>query len=120
MTEIVYKVPGKNAGPSGKTYDWMAVNSEKELQVRLAEGWYNTLDEAVKGKAVKLVRARNNDGEYIGDDPSTPDIDEAWVEDTAPTRDEMEAKAQELGIEFKKNLSDKKLLKLIDKKLAKG
>tara|TARA_R110000868_G_scaffold294621_1_gene555133 strand:- start:74 stop:379 length:306 start_codon:yes stop_codon:yes gene_type:complete len=26
-----------------------------------------------------LVRARNPDGTYIGDDPSTPDIDEAWI-----------------------------------------
>ena len=26
-----------------------------------------------------MVRARNPDGTYIGDDPSTPDIDEAWI-----------------------------------------
>jgi hypothetical protein len=26
-----------------------------------------------------LVRARNADGTYIADDPSTPDVDEAWV-----------------------------------------
>jgi hypothetical protein len=26
-----------------------------------------------------LVRARNADGEYIGDDPLTPDVNEAWV-----------------------------------------
>lgn len=27
-----------------------------------------------------LVRARDEQGRFIGDDPSTPDVDEAWVE----------------------------------------
>jgi hypothetical protein len=26
-----------------------------------------------------LIRARNADGTYAADDPSTPDVDEAWV-----------------------------------------
>jgi hypothetical protein len=26
-----------------------------------------------------LVRARNADGTFIADDPSTPDVDEAWL-----------------------------------------
>jgi hypothetical protein len=26
-----------------------------------------------------LVRARNADGTFMADDPSTPDVDEAWV-----------------------------------------
>jgi hypothetical protein len=30
--------------------------------------------------APELVRARNPDGTFISDDPSTPDIDEAWVQ----------------------------------------
>ena len=29
-----------------------------------------------------MVRARNADGTFIADDPSTPDIDEAWIEVT--------------------------------------
>jgi len=28
---------------------------------------------------VTMVRARNADGTYIGDDPSTPDVNEAWT-----------------------------------------
>ena len=28
-----------------------------------------------------LVRARNDLGQFVGDDPSTPDINEAWVEE---------------------------------------
>lgn len=27
-----------------------------------------------------LIRARNDLGQYAGDDPSTPDINEAWTE----------------------------------------
>lgn len=26
-----------------------------------------------------LIRARDEMGQYIGDDPSTPDVNEAWV-----------------------------------------
>ena len=114
---IVYKVPGKNHGPDGKTYDWLGID-EKELKAKLKEGWFESLDEAVNGDEVKLVRARNDDGKYVGDDPSTPDINEAY--EFVPTRDEMESKATELGIKFHKNIADKKLVKLIEKELAKG
>ena len=43
----------------------------------------------------KLVRARDDEGKFVGDDPSTPDINEAWVEipvekPLAPTSEEVE------------------------------
>ena len=28
---------------------------------------------------VTMVRARNELGQYVADDPSTPDVNEAWV-----------------------------------------
>jgi hypothetical protein len=31
-----------------------------------------------------LIRARNVLGQFVEDDPSTPDINEAWVEVPAP------------------------------------
>jgi hypothetical protein len=31
------------------------------------------------GSDTLLVRARNELGQYVGDDPATPDVDEAWV-----------------------------------------
>ena len=117
MQEIVYKIPGKNAGPKGKTYDWKGVKSADELNQALKDGWFNTLEEAVKGKSVKLVRAREEDGQYKGDDPSTPGVNEAYIEDSAPTRAEMEAKAKELRISFKRRTSDKDLLALIEAKI---
>ena len=30
-----------------------------------------------------MIRARSEDGQFIADDPATPDVDEAWV--NAPT-----------------------------------
>jgi len=35
---------------------------------------------AARGIKVEKVRARNNDGTLKADDPSTPDVNEAWVE----------------------------------------
>jgi hypothetical protein len=31
------------------------------------------------GSDLRMIRARNADGTYMGDDPSTADINEAWV-----------------------------------------
>ncbi len=115
MSEIVYKVPGKNHGPGSKTYDWLGVHSKEEYEQAIEDGWFNTLDEAVKGKSSEKERARNNDGEFVGDDPATPFKDEAY-QDVAPTRDEMEAKAKELKISFKRRISDKDLMSLIEAK----
>lgn len=110
-SEIVYQVPGPHAGPAGKTYDWKAVKSKDELKEALEDSWFNTLEDAIKPK-----RAREEDGTYRGDDPSTPDVDEAY-EQALPTRDEMKQKAEELGLEFPKNISSVKLLKLIEDEL---
>ena len=35
---------------------------------------------AARGIKIEKVRARNKDGTLKGDDPSTPDVNEAWVE----------------------------------------
>lgn len=107
-SEIVYKVDGPHAGPEGKTYDWMAVRSKEEFREALENGWFNTLVEAIKPK-----RAREENGTYRGDDPSTPDVNEAY-EQGPPTREEMKQKADELELEYPKNISSPKLLKLIE------
>ena len=39
----------------------------------------DTIDVAV------IERARNEQGQFVGDDPTTPDVDEAWVEVTEST-----------------------------------
>lgn len=41
---------------------------------------------AIEDKEMAKARARNADGTFIADDPSTPNVDEAWVDvpDSAP------------------------------------
>lgn len=115
--EIVYKIPGKNAGPEGKTYDWVKVVSQEDYKQRLNDGWFDTLVEALKGKDKEPVRAREDDGTFIADDPSTPDVNEAYVDNAPPTRKELKEKADELGIKYPKNIKDAKLRRLIEAKL---
>jgi hypothetical protein len=45
-----------------------------KLQARLDEAPIEVVDVAV------IERARDANGQFIPDDPSTPDVDEAWVE----------------------------------------
>jgi hypothetical protein len=44
-----------------------------KLQARLDEAPIEVLDVAV------IERARDANGQFIPDDPTTPDVDEAWV-----------------------------------------
>ena len=41
---------------------------------------------ARRGIGVEKVRARNDDGTLKADDPSTPDVNEAWEEKPAPKK----------------------------------
>jgi hypothetical protein len=45
-----------------------------KLQARLDEAPIEVVDVAV------IKRARDTNGQFIPDDPTTPDVDEAWVE----------------------------------------
>jgi hypothetical protein len=40
--------------------------------------WWSKLVDVVTGTERKQVRARNDKGQYVGDDESTPDVDEAY------------------------------------------
>lgn len=47
----------------------------------------DSVEEKVKVKAkVKPKRARNDKGQLVGDDPSTPDVNEAWEGGKAPKK----------------------------------
>jgi hypothetical protein len=39
--------------------------------------WWKKIVDAVTGTERKEVRARNKKGQYVGDDASTPDVDES-------------------------------------------
>ena len=79
----------RNGGPhqrAGGFYDHFVVENEAEYVAALKAGWFATLPEAI----------------------NPPPADDA-----PPTRAELEAKANELGIEFSPNIGDKKLLERI-------
>jgi hypothetical protein len=100
---IVYKVPGKHLRPHG-TYDYAGVNTQEEFDAKLSEGWYESLPAAIEGKPAKPAEAA-----------SEPVLDD----NAPPTREELEAKATELGIKFDGRYSDKKIAQMIDEALAK-
>lgn len=93
---IVYKGQGPHARAGG-TFDYSSANSQEELEAKLANGWHATLPEAIEAH----------------DKPGAKAADEA-----PPTRDELETKAKELGIQFNSKTTDAQLGKLIAKKLG--
>ena len=96
----VYKSPGKHRHRSGKTYRYVSVANEDELNRAIADGWNTSKDDAVVGKVAELR-------------------DEV-IDVAPPTREEMEAKAKQLGLKFDGRTSDRKLLAMITEALGKG
>jgi hypothetical protein len=94
--QLVYKCPGPYARQGG-TYDHAVVNDADEYAAQIGAGWFNTLPEAIEGKAP---------------------AQEVLADNAAPTRAELEAKAKELGIVFDGRTSDSKLLAKITEALA--
>lgn len=88
---LVYKCPG-NHHCMGGTYDYQGVADEAALDLAMTNGWFLTLPEAISGEAEDV---------------------------TAPTRDELEAKAIELKIPFDGRTTDKRLAEKIDFVLSK-
>jgi len=85
---LVYRCPGTNQRQGG-TYSYRQIADDDELAAALVDGWFATLTEAIAGKS----------------DVQVADV----VDEAPPTREEMEAKATELGIKFDGRTSDKAL-----------
>ena len=97
---LVYRAEGKYIRPRG-TYDFTGVSTQEEYDQKLAEGWFDSIEDALAPKPVEA--------------PSDPVLDD----NAPPTRAELEAKATELGIKFDGRYSDKKIAQMIDEALAK-
>lgn len=93
---LVYKSPGNHFGPNGSTYNYVGVKDQAELDALLKDGWCLTLLGAV-----------------------TDEVEDV-EDDSAPTREEMETMAAELGIKFDGRTTDAALSKKIDAALAEG
>ena len=94
---IVYRCPGDHSLPGG-SYSYRGVTGAEQLKDALADGWFETMGEAIEGKAI----------------PVDDDIDTV----SPPTREELETRAKEMDIAFNARTSDEKLLERINEKLA--
>lgn len=98
MQALVYKDKGPHQRAGG-TYDYKLVTSGQELDDAFKDGWYASLPEAIDGKT------------------TLPEIEAPEEDNAPPTREELEAKAIELGIKFDGRTGDKKLSDLIAAKV---
>jgi len=137
---FIFRAPGAIAR-ARYTYDSMAVTNAAQLDQRLASGWFLTLDEAIKSagaSAIPIRRVRPKpprrpskplDGinrrmaKPVATDAVSKHAPESVLraapDDDAPvTREELAAKAKELGISFDGRTSNRKLIKLIEAALA--
>ena len=99
--ETVYRVPGAHRGPKGCTYDYKGVADADALKAAKKAGWSETLDKAMGADGAKEVLDAAEEFEDAVDDVSPA------------TRDELEAKAKELGIGFNSRTKDKTLAERI-------
>jgi hypothetical protein len=61
---------------------------EDLMNVFVKNGWAMEIkdDELSEVEVAEPVRARNERGQLVGDDPSTPDVNEAWEGGKAPVK----------------------------------
>ena len=98
---IMYRVPGPHRKPRGGFYAYKGAADKAEFDALLKKGWFPSYEEAVAGKiAGKIIEAAEA-------------FEDAIDEVSAPTRDELESKAKELGVSFNSRTSDKKLAERI-------
>lgn len=101
---MLYKAGGPEEIHGGR-FHTQIVNDQDEQDAALADGWHVTTSEAKKSAASQG-----------GADTGGTDQDH----DAPPTRDEMKAKATEMGLTFKHNISNAALAELVEQALAKG
>ncbi len=136
---MVYRSPGIYKKPSGETYSFDSVQTQEDLDDKLAAGWFTSSAEAINAAGDKATPAGKPRPKWATKPikkkkPAKP-LDwrekakaaaaqavtpkpEPVLDDAAPTRAELEAKATELGIRFDGRTKDKKLGQLIQDKLS--
>ena len=137
---FVFRAPGAIVR-ARYTYDTMLVATQDHLDQRLASGWFLSLGEAIEAAGSRAARvskvkpkpprrpSKPLDGinrrlvkaEPVAAAPEPAPAPEpvAVPDDNSPvTREELEAKATELGIPFNGRTSNKKLTSLIETALA--
>jgi hypothetical protein len=100
--KMLYKAPGSEPIHGG-LFATLTVENERQEQDAIAEGWRESTPEALKASEERKAAAAA-EAQRLADEKQ-------------PTRDELEAKATELGIDFSARVSDKKLREAIEAKL---
>lgn len=100
---MLYKAGGAEEIHGGK-FTTLIVHDADEQEAALAGGWSLTTPEALEAAKPK---APEGDGHQPDDD-------------APPTRDELKAKAAELGLTYPGNISNAKLGEMIEAALAGG
>jgi hypothetical protein len=132
---MLYKSPGIYKKPGGGTYTYISVQTQEEFDEKTDAGWFESSAQAIEaagenatpaGKpkpkwAIKPVKKKKpakpldwREQVKVEPAPAPEPIDE----DALPTREELEAKATELGIRFDGRTKDKKLGQLIQDRLS--
>lgn len=134
---FVYRSPGSKIRGS-KTYEIASVTNQGDLDARIAAGWSETIEQAIEKAGdnaflPKRAKFRKPKGWKKPKKPSKPidginhrlivketvvadpdPVIEAVTDDAPPTREELEAKATELGIKFDGRTTDRVLLQRIE------
>lgn len=139
LPAMLYKSPGSYKKPTGGTYTYISVETQEELDDKLANGWFSSSAEAIEAAgdkadgfkkpkpkwAMKPIKKKKQskplDWREQAKAMPTPEPipePEPMDEDAGPTREELEAKATELGIRFDGRTKDKKLGQLIQDRLS--
>ena len=129
---MVYISPGMSTTRGG-TFDYTVANDEEGLAHLLASGWFETIAEALAGEreepepevedvpepeaepepepVVEAVEEEPAPVETVEPEPEPEPEPDHSIE---PTREELEMKANELGIKFDGRTTDKKLQQRIE------
>lgn len=129
---MVYISPGMSTTRGG-TFDYTVANDEEGLAHLLASGWFETIAEALAGEREEPEDVSHETEpepepepepvvEAVEEDPAPveaapePDPEPADEPDynIEPTREELEMKATELGLQFDGRTSDNKLRQRIE------
>ncbi len=129
---MVYRSPGDNKKPTGGTYKYIGIKTQEELEEKLADGWFLSSSDAIEAAgdkangiqkpkpkwAMKPIKKKKEAKPLNWREIVKAPAQEPEPDDAAPTREELEAKAKELGIRFDGRTGDKKLGQLIQDRLS--
>lgn len=108
---MVYQAGGTEEIHGGR-FATNIVNDQDELDAALADGWHPTTTEATAAAGKPADVGATGAGAGAADDEKD--------DNAPPSRDELKAKATELGLTFPGNVSNIKLAEMIDAALAGG